>query len=77
MLSICSGCSYCTSSIALQFILSINICLQGFLEKVNSVEELVTVGWIIVDMKPIKHCLQSLVLKWKNKFTSHIIDRVS
>ena len=47
------------------------------MDQLNNIEDYVTVGWLMVNVRPIKHVLKSLVSKWKYQFTCYLANRVS
>nr|WAQ15579.1 axonemal dynein heavy chain E [Halisarca dujardinii] len=49
---------------------------EGFKEQLNNIDDYVTVGWLMVNVRPVKHVLQSLVSKWKYQFTCFLANRV-
>ena len=50
---------------------------QGILDRLNSMEDVVDVGWLCVDQRPAKQVLSSLASKWKYVYASYLEKQVS
>ncbi len=46
------------------------------MDRLSNIEDIVEVGWVCVDQRPIKQALSSLTSKWKHVYASHLERQV-
>ena len=46
------------------------------MDRLSNIEDIVEVGWVCVDQRPIKQVLSSLTSKWKHIYASHLERQV-